>query len=288
MASKQSITRMRLLFIVVSFVLAIGHIELYIFRFVVRWIVSILCIVFGASIAYLTFYFFIVLPHPTILLQYQHIPSIAIFDSKGTLLYKEWNTQRQIISLQDVIYYRDALPAKESMTSYLALHTTRLKTKKDMYWFQKKMMYLYPYTSIAALYMNAKIFQNGVVGIRDATEVYFQKDWKTVGKATIKALLSPNGNIPHKDIYARMPIETYAIRDYIEQKITSKKTGWLRIETSLDVQIGTTIAYKSLIEPNNDTVIIEGNMVRAWTKENDQLLAARAIIKTKEGGEYNE
>jgi len=298
MASKQSTTINRQSTNIISIILVIGHIELYIFRFIFlllenifsfirRWIVSILCIMSGVTIAYLFLYFFIVLPQPTILSQYQHVPSIVIVDNKGTLLYKEWNTQRQMVSAQDVAYFLDVLPSKEKMASYLALNTTRLNTAKDKYWFQKKMMYLYPHTSIATTYMNAKIFQNGVVGIRDATEVYYQKNVKIVEKAIVKILLNPEKVIPQKNLYARMPIEVAAIRSYLQKKkITNKKTGWLRVETSLDVYIGITVAYNSLIDPNNNAVIIEGDKVRAWTKKNDQLLAARSIVRTKEGGEY--
>jgi len=288
MPSKQSITKQRRQPLIMSLILTIGHIELCFLYFIRRWIVSILCVLCGTAFAYLIFYFFIVLPSPTILSHYQRIPSIVILDRKGTLLYKEWNTQRQIISLQDVAYYRDMTPSKESMTAYLTQHNNNLKTTKDVYWFQKKLMCLYSYDKIATTYMNVKIFQNGVVGLRDASEVYFHKDSNVVGKDIVKMLLSSKEGFSKKNIYARMPVEIDAIRTYIEKNITNKKTGWIRVETSLDVQIGAIVGYKSLIDPNNEEIVVEGNMVRAWTKKNDQLLAARAIIKTKEGGEYNE
>jgi membrane carboxypeptidase/penicillin-binding protein len=288
MASRQSITKKYQQNIIVSFVLAIGYIELCFLRFVRDWIASILCVVFGVSIAYCTFYCFIVLPSPIPLSQYQHNPSIAIYDNEGILLYKEWNTQRNTVLPRDIVNYRDVLPSKESMASYLTSHTTWLKTTKDKFWFQKKAQYLYPYSFVAATYMNAKIFQNGVVGFADAAEVYFQKDSKSVNETQAEMLLRSTNTIPKKNMYARMPTEVYAIRSYIEKKITGKKTGWLYIETSLDARTGTTVAYQSLINPNTDTIVMEGNAVRAWTKKNDQLLAARAILKTKEGGEYNE
>ena len=288
MAIKQSITKKRQQSLIVSFILAIGHIELGIFHFVMHWIVSVLCVLSGAVIAYLTFYFFVVLPTPTNLSQYQRIPSIAIFDRKGTLLYKEWNTQRRTISLQDVVYYHDVLPSKENMALYLASHSNNLKTTKDIYWFQKKMMYLYQYNRIAATYMNAKIFQNGVVGFCDAAEIYFKKDCKAVEKNIAKTLLNPQKGLLKKNIYARMPTETSAIRAFVEKKIIHKKIGWIQVETSLDAQIGAIVEYKSLLNPNNSTIVMQGDKVLAWAKENDQLLAAKAIIKTKEGGEYNE
>ena len=247
-----------------------------------------ICIILGIGVSYALFYFFIILPSPTILSQYQDISSISIFDSKKNLLYKEWNTQRKTVSIQDVQKYTNILPSKERMATYLAFNTTKLSATKDREWLVKKMVYLYPYSTIAHTYMNAKKYQKGIVGAEDAAEIFFQKDLSKIDRSIVKKLLSINQVFPKKDLYARMPIEIRAIREYIEKKAAKKRGGWLLVETSLDVQIGVSVAYQSLLNPDKEQTVFEGTMIRAWTKENDQLLAAQAIIKTKEGGEYNE
>ena len=299
MASKQSIRKKRQAPLIITLILTIGVIELQIIsafvrifletvRFIIRWFVSILCVLSGAGIAYLIFYFYIFLPSPTVLAQYQRTPSIAIFDSTGVLLYKEWNTQRNVVSSPEVSQYRKELPPKEYMAGYLASHIKNILTAKDRYWFQKKMEYLYSYNSIALIYMNAMIYQNGVVGAKDAAEVYFQKELKMLSREELKKLFQPQGVLQHKQLYARMSTETYAVRAYIEKVRYSKTTGWILIHTSLDVQLGTKMKYEALRNPKIDNVIMEGAIVRAWTMEHNELLAQKAILKTKEGGEYNE
>jgi len=297
MASKHSITKKRRHSKIVNLILTIGIVEMSvlrfifscfsaIFRFLIRYIVSILCIASGAAIAYLFFYFFAVLPSPTLLSQYQKLPSIVIFDHAGTLLYQEWNSPRYTVSTSEVSLYRNVLPSKGDMASYLVSQSDALKKANDVYWYAKKMM-AYPYDTIATTYMNAKVFQNGVVGIQDASEAYFQKDSKAVEKQVLQKLLSLHSATPvQKKLYARLPVETYAIRDYVEKKNSGKKTGWLYVETSLDVQIGTKLAYQSIVNPDMDTAVFEGDTVRAWTKGDEKLLAEKAIMKTKEGGEY--
>jgi len=284
MASKHSRTKKRQQNAIVSFILTIGRIELLIIGFIAQWIVSIICIVLGIGISYATFYCFLILPPPANLSQYQKLPSISIYDTHKNLLYKEWNTQRNMISMQKTLLLKEVLPSKEQMTNYLTNQNTKLRNEEDKKWFQKKMMYLYPYTSIAATYINAKIFQDGVVGGADAAEVYFQKNLLSLEKFQVKQLMSINGFTMNKNIYARMPTEVSAVRSYIKNIIT-KKTGWIRIDTSLDAHIGTAIVFQSLIDPSNETIAIEGNRVRAWTQNNNQLLAAQAIQRITEGGE---
>jgi len=287
MASQQSKRKIRKQLVIVSLILAIGRIELAILQYISRWIVRIFIILLGISISYGVFYCFFILPSPHYLPQYQKVPSISIYDSNKTLLYKEWNTQRNNISEINIQQLRDVLPPKREMSEYLAHQTTALKNINDTEWFQKKTMYLYPYNTIAAIYINAKVYQNGVVGGVDAAEVYFQKNLLTLEKKQAKQLLSIGGFVMKKNIYSRMSTEVCAICSYIKGK-TTKKSGWIRIDTSLDAKTGVEIAYQSLLDPKREITIIEGNKVRAWTQKNDQLLAVRAITKIKEGGEKNE
>ena len=284
MASKQSRTKKRTQNKIVSFLLAIGRIELRIIRFISRWLGSLFCILLGVSVSYVVFYCFVTLPSPSNLAQYQKIPSITIYDRNNILLYKEWNTARNKVSEQKTKLLQNVLPTKNEMADYLANETTLLYESGDRQWYQKKMMYLYPHSSLATTYINAKVFQDGVVGGADAAEVYFQKSILTLEKSQIKKLMSINGFLMKKNIYARMPNEVSAVRSYIG-KTTTKQTGWLRIDTSLDVPKGTAIIYQSLVDSDNETTIIEGGKVRAWTQKNNQLLAAQAILKITEGGE---
>jgi len=288
MATKRSKTKKHLLFNIVTLIIAIGHIEFLIISFIIRWIASILSIIFGTALAYTIFFIYITLPTPTVLSQYQHVPSYAIFDVRKTLIYKEWNTQRNLISELDVPYYRPFLPSKQIMAQYLSFQTNKLNSIKDRNSFQKKIVYLYSYNSIAATYMNAKIFQNGVVGIRDAADVYYQKDSRKLEKNLLTKLLSPSETVMKIHIYSRMPTEIAAIRAYLNKKMKNKKSGWVFVDTSLDIKIGIATAYQLLINPNTNTLVYEQGIIHAWTKKNDQLLAARAIIKTTEGGEHNE
>jgi len=298
MASKQSISKKRAPPLLVIFILTIGEIELKtlsilegiitkIVRFLIRWILSIICVLCGVGGAYIFFYFLFFLPVPTNLLQYQHSPSLTIYDKSGILLSSEWNTQRTRVSYDEVSPYRSLLPSKEVMSHYLADNSQSIHTDMDKKWFAIKMMYLYSYNSIAATYMNAKVFQRGVVGVSDAAEVYFQRPWKDVGIYALKRLLSTGDSIPQKQLYARMSVETAAIRQYFG-KMSKKRTGSIHIYTSLDVHLGVHIAYESLLGISKEQVIIEEGMVRAWTSKNNELLAKRAILKTTEGGEYNE
>jgi len=287
MASRQSnITNMQKN-IIVSFILVIGHIELTLLRWLIRWSVSIICIILGITISYATFYFFQILPSPTKLSQYQLIPSIAIYDHNNNLLYKEWNTPRSKVSERDTIRLKDVLPPKEDMAWYLANHSTQLSTSTDKEWYQKKILYLYSYNSVATAYTNAKVFQYGVVGGADASEIYFQKNIFSIEKDQAKQLMSLNGFIQNKKIYARMPTEISSICTYMRER-AAKKTGWLRVDTTLDMRIGAQVAYQLLINPDKEITIIDGGKVRAWTQKDAVLLAARAITKTTEGGEKNE